>query len=242
MANVAVSGIPGNYPVAVNQPLDRAFLRPLQEPVYDTEGYNFASVPSSLTFFQRPYSQADASGIIASKDFSETNLTQSSMLDYPREHSILGFNIAIDSAIGLKAIAYLIRRAYFEFTFSGRRPYLRVPLNRIPAGQALDGAIAAGDTAGTYGASEVFSSFHVGMPHAANYYKFNLGRAALKIRPGEAFNAKIVWPTTTFWGTSGLGFVTNNDVYGNTAPAIVTSGTAGWLITTHIVGLSWVAL
>lgn len=30
--------------------------------------------------------------------------------------------------------------------------------------------------------------------HVGNYYKFNLGRSALKIKPGEAFNAKLTWP------------------------------------------------
>ncbi len=42
--------------------------------------------------------------------------------------------------------------------------------------------------------SQVISSFSDGLSHISNYYKFNLGRSALKIKPGEAFSAAITIP------------------------------------------------
>jgi len=233
LAGAVGSGIPNSYPLAINTPLDRAYLRPLQEPLYDAETFAFGSVPSSLTFFQRPISQSDTSGLITAKTEAETNINQSSMLDYPREFSILGFNISLDSTIGLRAQGALYRRAYMQFTFSGRRPYLQVPLDRIPAGQGLEGAVSSNIAASTTNLG-VVSCFKNGIGHIANYYKFNLGRSALKIKPGEAFNVKIVWPNATTACPSGTGYTTLNDFYG------VTAGTpAGWAVKCYIVGLSW---
>jgi hypothetical protein len=192
MGAVAQSGIPAKYPLAVNSPLDRAYLRPLQEPLYDTEAVTTASTTASLVFYQRPISQNMATTAVAvPKTEAETNMNQSAMLDYPREFSILGFNVCLDSTCTLQNAALLYRRAWFAFTFSGRRPYLQIPINRIPQGIGISGGVA---TALAGGASVAMNATTMGLPHIANYYKFNLGRAALKIKPGEAFNVRINWP------------------------------------------------
>lgn len=238
MSGPVGSGIPNNYPLAINSPLDRAYLRPLQEPLYDTEEYVFTAnnVTTQLTYFQRPISQNTAAGNIQ-KDISDTNINQSSMLDYPREFSILGFNVVFDSTIGLRALGNIIRRAAFSFVFSGRRPYLQCPLDRIPAGQGLEGAVAAGSISpSSLNGSAVISCFKNGMGHIANYYKFNLGRSALKIKPGEAFNAKLYWPVAV---ANTTGVQTLNDFYGQTSASLSTTGQASWLVKTLLVGLSW---
>lgn len=229
-AVAAQGGIPGSYPIAVNQPLDRAYLRPLQEPLVDTEELNFSSPATSITYFQRPISQNTAVGNIA-KTEAETNLNQSSMLDYPKEFSILGFNIVMDYTIGLESQSLIYRRAWFQFTFSGRRPYLQIPLHRIPQGQYLNGAVAMGSISATTNNAAIITQFANGMGHVANYYRFNLGRAALKIKPGEAFNGKINFPTTLSLPT------TLNNNYGKTA-----SGPASWFVALFLVGLSWMPL
>lgn len=225
------SGIPNAYPLAINSPLDRAYLRPLQEPLYDTEVLDYTSPATSLTYFQRPISQSTAA-LTITKDFSETNLNQSSMLDYPREFSILGFNIVLDSTIGLASLSAIFRRAYFQFVFSGRRPYLTCPMHRLPQGNSIQGGVSSTVAAG--GADSGKSAFGaMGIPHVANFLKFNLGRAALKIKPGEAFNAKITWPVVLPTGATGL-LTTLNASFGFTQTA-----PAGWFIATSIVGLSW---
>jgi len=217
MATVA-TGVPSQYPLALNTPLDRAYLRPLQEPLYDTEEIPIAAPPTQFTFFQRPISQNTAANLLGAKTEAETNINQSSMLDYPREFSILGFNVALDSTTGFRATAAIYRRAWFQFTFSGRRPYLQIPLNRIPAGLGLQGVSVINN-------SGIATN---GMGHVANYYKFNLGRAALKIKPGEAFNARITYPTALIAADI-------NTNYLGVAPVTP----ASYTVQVFIVGLSW---
>lgn len=224
----AVPGAPGMYPVAINQPLDRAYLRPLQVPLFDSEAIAFAAA-TSVTWFQRPQSQADSSGLITSKTEGDTSLTQAGLLDYPREHSVLGFTVAVDSTIGLESISMIYRRAYFQFILSGNRYYLTVPFIKIPAGMGLEGAVASTVAASTTNVG-VVSQFKNGMGHHANFYKFNLGRAALKIKPGEAFSCKLTFPTTL----SGVLPTTLNNNMGKTA-----SGPAGYILVAFIHGISW---
>lgn len=226
------TGIPNAYPLAINSPLDRAYLRPLQEPLYDTEVFDFTTAaPTSMTYFQRPISQTTATNNIQ-KDFSETNLNQSSMLDYPREFSILGFNIVMDSTIGLASLTAIFRRAFIQFVFSGRRPYLTCPLHRMPQGVGPNGGVASTVSTGAGNSGlQAFGSW--GIAHVANFYKFNLGRAALKIKPGEAFNFKITWPTAVPLTAAGAPQTLNaNFGYTQASPG-------GWFIAVSIVGLSW---
>lgn len=223
MMGAVQSGIPNKYPLAINSPLDRAYLRPLQEPLYDTEGISVPSGPTSVVFFQRPVSQNMAVAGGVAKTEAETNLNQSAMLDYPREFSVLGFNVALDSTVTLKNAAKLYRRAWFAFTFSGRRPYLQIPLNRIPQGIGISGGVATSLAAGV---SPAMNATTMGLPHVANYYKFNLGRAALKIKPGEAFNTKINFPAAV----TSLDTLTN---YGEANPD------SFLYVHNYIVGLNW---
>lgn len=213
---VAQTGVPSQYPLALNTPLDRAYLRPLQEPLYDSEEIPIVAPPTQYTFFQRSISNATAAG--TQKTEAETNLNQSSMLDYPKEFSILGFNIVLDSTTGFRAAAAIYRRAWFQFTFSGRRPYLQIPFNRIPQGIGLEGVSVINN-------SGVLKN---GMGHVANYYKFNLGRAALKIKPGEAFNGRLTYPVA-------LAAADINTNYLGVAPVTP----ASYWVQLFLVGLSW---
>ena len=241
LAGPVGSGIPNAYPIAVNTPLDRAYLRPLQEPLYDSEiipcGTDTTTNSAfSLVFYQRPYSQNTQypSASPVSKTEAETNINQSSMLDYPREFSILGFTVSLDSTIGLQFQGALLRRAFFQFIFSGRRPYLQIPLDRLPAGIGLEGAVGLGNvTDSTYGEG-VITCFKQGLGHIANYYKFNLGRSALKIKPGEAFNAKITWPVGP---TTGSNLLTKNNFYGVT-PGTYDSAPGGFWMRVASIGLN----
>ena len=239
LAGPVGSGVPNQYPLAINTPLDRAYLRPLQQPLYDTEIFDYTSPPNQITFFQRPISQSTQS-LNQTKYTSETNLNQSAMLDYPREFSILGFTISFDSIIGLKLQANILRRAWYTFTFSGNRPYLQIPIDRIPAGMGLEGAVAMNGSSTTSDSGPNITCFKNGLGHVANYYKFNLGRSALKIKPGEAFNGSINWPvalTSTAQGEDG-GMSVQNSIYSQT-PAGSASDPAGYWIRNSLIGLMW---
>ena len=235
------SGVPNQYPLAINTPLDRAYLRPLQQPLYDTEIFDYSNGQvNQMTFFQRPISQSTGGSLALTKFNSETNMNQSAMLDYPREFSILGFTISFDSTIGLKLQANLLRRAWYTFTFSGNRPYLQIGLDRIPAGMGLEGAVAMSGALVNSDSGGVVSCFKNGLGHVANYYKFNLGRSALKIKPGEAFNGSINWPVAL--GTTAQGAVTGistqNSIFSQT-PANVGSDPLGYWIRNSLIGLMW---
>lgn len=233
------SGVPNQYPLAINTPLDRAYLRPLQQPLYDTEIFDYTTPPSTLVYFQRPISQTTQL-LNQTKYTSETNLNQSAMLDYPREFSILGFTISFDSCIGLKLQANILRRAYYTFTFSGNRPYLQIGLDRIPAGMGLEGAAAIGTGGNTSDSGNNITCFKSGLGHVANYFKFNLGRSALKIKPGEAFNGSISWPvalTATAQSSVG-GMSTQNSMFSQT-PAGTATDPAGYWIRNSLIGLMW---
>ncbi len=210
------------------------YLRPLQQPVYDTEAYPYT--PGNvlqITWFTRP-NASTTQFCNQSKFLSETNLNQSAMLDYPREFSILGFTYSLDSTIGLKAQGNILRRAWFEFTFSGNRPYLQIGADRLPAGIGLEGACAASAVTST-DSNGIITCFKSGLGHMANYYKFNLGRSALKIKPGEAFKGTMNWPVAV--GT-GVGVSTVNDFYGQTESAGATA-ISGWWLRLSLIGLSW---
>lgn len=235
------SGVPNQYPLAINTPLDRAYLRPLQQPLYDTEIFDFTTPPSQQTFFQRPISQS-TQALNQTKFNSETNMNQSAMLDYPREFSILGFTISFDSLIGLKLQANILRRAWYTFTFSGNRPYLTIGLDRIPAGMGLEGAAAMNGGVSTSDSGQNITCFKNGLGHVANYYKFNLGRSALKIKPGEAFNGSINWPVALLPSMQGSvgGMSTQNSCFAQT-PLGSSSDPAGYWVRNSLIGFCKVA-
>ncbi len=236
------TGVPNPYPLALNSPLDRAFLRPLQEPLYDAELMDWTTPTTQIAWYQRSINNTTANlGI--QKTAAETNINQSSMLDYPREFSILGMNIAVDPCIGLNGISNLYRRAYYQFIFSGTRQYLQCPFDRMPQGQGLEGTLST-----TVGANSVnggfMSEFKNGIGHVANYYRFNLGRSALKIKPGEAFNAKLTWPvaipTAAGSGSTIEPYMTTfNSNIGATKTSSANVTAAGWWLRHYLVGLTW---
>lgn len=231
------TGVPNPYPLALNSPLDRAFLRPLQEPLYDAELMDWTTPTTQIAWYQRSINNTTASlGI--QKTAAETNINQSSMLDYPREFSILGMNIAVDPIIGLAGISALYRRAYYQFIFSGTRQYLQCPFDRMPQGQGLEGVVSSNVAASSSANSGFMSEFKNGIGHVANYYRFNLGRSALKIKPGEAFNAKLTWPVAI---PTGLYYSVANSNIGTTPASSANVTPAGWWLRHYLVSESHAA-
>jgi hypothetical protein len=228
--------VPNQYPTVINTPLDRAYLRPLQQPLFDTEVIAAASC-TQVTFFQKPQSNSTQYGSIT-KSEGDTNMTQSAMLDYPREHSVLGFTLAIDPCQGLETVSLIYRRAYFQFILSGSRKYLEIPLDRIPHGLGLEGAVASTQSADTTH-SGIISQFKNGMGHIGNFYKFNLGRAALKIKAGEAFKTVLNWSYAPSLPT------TLNSNMGKTLDISGIGGgsNAGYaVVRSYIVGINWASI
>jgi hypothetical protein len=177
-------GFPASYPYAQSMPLPSAILRPLQQPIYDTELLPAGGV-TEIIFFQRQLGQTTASGALI-KTIAETNLQQPGQLANPVEFSLFGFYIEVQPDITLSDFVGTYKQAAFIYTYTGNRVYLQVPLTRMPQGVSPEGY---GNGAAPFGVT------HNGVGHPSSMFKFTIGRSALRIRPTESFQAAIRWPS-----------------------------------------------
>lgn len=207
------AGFPANYPYAQSMPLPSAILRPLQQPLYDTEIIPSSSTPSELIFFQRQLGQTTAYGSVT-KSAAETNLQQPGQLANPLEFSLFGFLFEVECGTTAADFNMIYDKSVFTFTYTGNRVYLQIPLTRIPQGVAPEGMVSLDGATAARGTTYV----HMGVGHVSNIYKFTIGRSALRIRPTESFQAKLAWP--------------------NGAPTI----SANTRLRVFLVGLSWTPL
>jgi hypothetical protein len=180
-------GFPASYPYAQSMPLPSAILRPLQQPIYDTENLPITGVPNELIFMQRQLGQTTAYGGLT-KTAAETNLQQPGQLANPVEFSVFGFYIEVQPDIVMSDYIGVYKQSVCFFTYTGNRVYLQIPTTRIPQGVSPEGF--AGGTLAT--GSQVV---HNGVGHTSNMYKFTIGRSALRIRPTESFQFAIRWPS-----------------------------------------------
>jgi len=182
------AGFPANYPYAYSGPLPSAILRPLQQPLYDTELITAVGTAAQIIFFQRQLGQSFAAAAAVVKTTAETNLAQPGQLANPLEFSLFGFLFEVQPEITLADFNAVYSTSVFSFFYTGQRLYLQVPTTRIPQGVAPEGF------ASTTVAATTLTMVHNGVGHISNYYKFTIGRSALRIRPTENFQVLLDWP------------------------------------------------
>lgn len=180
-------GFEAKYPVARTQRGD--LLRPLKQPLYDTESMP-ASSTGSILFFSRQQGSSDASGAINPKTAVDTNLTQAGQLTVPDQYRIYGFIFETMPGTALADFRLIYKTGLFEFTFTGNRIYLQIPLTRVPAGVAPSGFAAIDGNSSNTQAVEVSQGIGV----VSNYYAFDYRKASLMIQSAENFNAKLSYP------------------------------------------------
>ncbi len=201
---ISDTGVPNAYPIAHSVSIDRTRLRPLQQPLFDTEFYPKDGC-EKIQFFQRPIGQTFAHNPEA-KERVDTNINQSSMLDYPREFSILGFSLSYDKTMDAGDRDALINDGVLSFFFSGNRDYLTIPLTLMPNSEVKSEISLSPETGlekmekkinkltdmvkALLGEKADLEHADVGYK-SAPYHRFNLGRSALKIKPGEAFGIRV---------------------------------------------------
>ncbi len=198
-------------------------MRPLQQPLYDTEIIPSAGTPNELRFFQRQLGQTTAFGGVQ-KSAAETNVQQPGQLANPLEYSLFGFlfevnpGTAASDAAGVSLVDFnnIYTTSVLTFLYTGNRIYLQVPTTRIPEGVAPEGFAAAATTVAATTIDR--TNVHQGVGHVSNFYKFTIGRSALRIRPTESFQMRLEWP--------------------NGAPTIVENTR----LRTYIIGLQWTPL
>lgn len=111
------SGFPTNYPYAYSAPLPSALLRPLQQPLYDTEIIPAAATPAELIFFQRQLGQTTAFGGVT-KTEAETNIQQPGQLANPLEFSLFGFLFEVMPGTVLADFVAIYTASAFIFTYT----------------------------------------------------------------------------------------------------------------------------
>lgn len=168
----------------------KVVLRPLKQPLYDTEGYPNSAV-TERKWFARAQGSGDAASVISSKTISETNLTQTGQLSAPDTFALFGFNFVIEYGTTLADMRLILNTGAFIFTFTGSRVYLEIPLNRIPAGVKPEGPLAADGAT----AAVVYTEVQNGSGHMSNVYPFNIKDRTLWIQPNENFGVKVTYPS-----------------------------------------------
>ena len=183
----------------------KALLRKLTQPLYDTNivpavgdgAYNL------LQYFLIPIGQnMPLTG--APKTEADTNLTQASQLGTPQKFHLEGFNFEFfvldpdDTQDTAADLIDIYEQSVFTFYFSNNRPWLQLPLSRIPTGTALTGTCASGDTTNAI----EFAFLHQGEASVREVYDFTVGKKPIRIGTAEPFFAEITWPNGAVTSTS----------------------------------------
>lgn len=168
----------------VGSPPATPVLRPLKQPMYDTEIYPAAGV-GRLQFFVNSSTIA-ATG--AAKTLAETNMTQNGQLGTPLEFDLIGFNMELQRFTTADTIANanaVMNFGVWTWVFGQNTPWLVVPVTRIP-----EGVGAAGFAAG----AGPFIGLTNGTPHVTNFYNFAVDRRARHIFSTESFRGELSYP------------------------------------------------
>lgn len=193
--------------VVVGSPTPRAALRGLKQPVYDTQEAPGAGAPVNLlTWFQTPIGGAlNVTG--AAKTAADTSLTQASMLGVPNEFDLWGFNFTFTMDDGYRDtggaptsianfaadMVLVYEGSVFKFFFGQQRPFVRVPLSRIPQGAFF----LTGPLTDLIATENVFP-IALGGSNKEEYYRFLSNEKPVHIGPAETFTARVEWPLAAF--------------------------------------------
>jgi len=174
-------------------PAPDAVLRPLKNPLYDTELIPSTVGVAQMLFFQIPIGQnfaAAAAAGVRAKTLGDTNMTQAAQLGTPREFDLFGFNCRIedDGGVGVTRVDYLqiVDDAAFTFNFGVGRPWLQTQLRDIPAG--CDEYMSAVD-----GAAALVECVQTGLSSTKEFYNFLVKKNPIRIRSQETFNVQLDW-------------------------------------------------
>lgn len=159
------------------------------EPLYDTQTILTAGA-LQLTYFQVPIGQGSSNFAAATvqKQLADTNMDLAGQLPAGYNFDLLGFRAQPSFTMtGTDARNWSAGGA-FTFTIASK-PYLRVPLDTIPAGMGpagYAGAFDAATSASGRGASH-------GVPHLSNGY--TIGKKPLRLSQNQNFSVILTWVT-----------------------------------------------
>jgi len=173
-----------------SSPTPQAVLRPLKQPLYDTENVPSAGGVAQFIFFTRPLGQNLGNAPVAIKTLADTNMTQASQLGTPQEFDLYGFNVRLGNVVTLADFQAVMDQGSFVFNYGQGRPWLRCPLADIPSGVAPSGALSIDGAA-----AQVVHDLPVqGVPSVKEFYNFCVGKKPSRIRSNENFSVEINYP------------------------------------------------
>ncbi len=175
---------------ATGQPVGRAIPG---RPLYDTEGMNAGAVaPTTLRWFSNTQGHPDASGLIVSKGYGQTNLNQAQQLPAAFKFDCHYANVKFENftpGVGLSrtAVDQLQNQTWFEFEIS-QINVCRVLGLSVPGGSYLEGDINSGVDTGP-------SVYRSGVAHRSNAIMLKMGKSHPTIEGTEQFQATWNWAT-----------------------------------------------
>lgn len=162
------------------------FLDVIVEPRYDTNTI-LAAGALSLSYFVQPVGQGATNfgAATVAKTLADTNMELAGQLPSGYNFVILGFRAQPAFKLTQADATLWSAGAWFTFTI-GSKPYLRVPLDTIPAGMGPQGFF-------TQAAAATASLAAHGWPHLSN--AFTIGRKPLELQQTQNFNVTLNWTT-----------------------------------------------
>jgi len=156
------------------------------EPRYDTQTI-LAAGALTLTYFQVPIGQgaSNFAAVTVSKGLADTNMDLAGQLPAGYNFKILGFRAQPHFNITAADARLWSSGGVFIFTI-GSKPFLRTPLDTIPAGMGPSGM--GGATADA--TSRMVAH---GVPQLSN--AFVIGRKPLALMQSQNFSVTLTWPT-----------------------------------------------
>lgn len=158
------------------------------EPRYDTQTI-LAAGALSLTYFQVPIGQGATNfgAATVAKQLADTNMDLAGQLPAGYNFRVLGFRAQPAFTLSDPDARNWSAGGLFTFTIASK-PYLRVPLDTVPAGCGPTG----GGAATTVAATSFRSSSH-GVPHISNAY--TIGKKPLELSQSQNFSVILTWVT-----------------------------------------------
>jgi hypothetical protein len=167
----------------VGTPPQTPVLRPLRQPLYDSE-FLADGQSGTVSFFQD--NKKFATG--AQKQAVDTNMTQSGQLGYPLEFDLVGFLFELQRGATRLQSNSIYNSCVWQWFFGQNVPWLRAKLTKIPEGIAASGSVSTG-TAQATEASIISNGWGV----VTNFYNFTTpDRKARRISSTESFRMDLV--------------------------------------------------
>ena len=163
----------------VGTPPQTPVLRPLRQPLYDTEKLiNGQTAKISLFTDNKKFDDG------SSKSECDTNMTQSGTLGYPLEFDLVGFLVELERGTTRAQQNDIYNKLVFKWFFGQNVPWLRNKLTKMPEGIGPAGSVSIDGNAAAAEASIISNGWGV----VTNFFNFTTpDRKARRISSTESF-------------------------------------------------------